>query len=293
MPTAKEQLFSPREPLAGGSRPLQLESASFTYHALPEPTRKNLREPIVFRLDPSAQRVSTEATLITRVTLGSLELFGNGRSAINTGPCSLPADAKPNTSGNADPKPTRARAIFEALRLDVWSSTEVEYLRGEAELDLESCTGTLTSAAVVSARAVIPDLLYAFRRCAAGCAQEEGRADELWFVGPPSSWTASSAGLEPEAKPKTRGFTLASVPLRRGSSASMLLHTDWNQVAFFIGMRATGSPVASRDVRVYGQRLELTAELAWPAERSSPEAMAYVSGLTPNAAEMLHAARSP
>lgn len=292
MPTAKEQRFSPREHLGGPSRPLQIDSVSFDYASLPEPSPRQLAEPLRIRLDLETQRISVNANAITRLTFGNLELFGSGRAEVPsttvcrpelamTGPMTIPRDP----SGNAV-------ATFEALLADEWSSTHVTYVRGTASIDTKECSAVVTSVMAVSAHAVIPDLLYGFRRCVANCAAAD-RSDEIWFIGPPSTWTATSGDLNPEKKAKTGAFTLAQVPLRPASSASFLLHADWNQVAFFVAARSSAAPLEARDVRVYGQRIELTAEVVWPSAAAAPEATAYVSGLTPNAREMLKAAALP
>lgn len=294
MPTAKEQQFSPREALVAPNRPLQLESVSFDYATLPEPAPLQLDQPIALKLDLERRRVSVNANLIARVTFGSLELFGSGRAegSGNTACRSELALSGP-TTGVKEPN-GNVVGTFEGLLADEWSSAQVVYVRGPAAIDTKTCSAVIHSVMAVSARAIIPDLLYGFRRCVAGCGEGSARKkEELWVIGPASSWTATSGEPSQEKKPKTGAFTLAQVPLQPGSSASFLLHADWNQVAFFVGARGSGAAVEARDVRVYGQRIELTAEVAWFSGSSAPEAMAYVSGLTPNARELLKAAAAP
>lgn len=261
-------LVSPREPVVGLSRPAQLASSPFAYDDLPvAPAPMSIEPPMELEISADDDRLRGADGAIARVVARQRAFYS-------------PAKARPDKDV---PCPFRegARGVFEALSTEGWTRDALRFRSGEAQI--EGCRVRVSAVEEVVAKAIIPDLLYAFRR---RVGEMKPAREDLVLVGPPSSWVVTSAPGETQTQWRAGAFTIAPVPLAEGSSASALLDVDWNELRFFMSPHARARVETVGDVRVYGQRLELAADLIW-REGARPEGLARVASITPEGARVL------
>ncbi len=99
-------------------------------------------------------------------------------------------------------------------------------------------TGHATTKAEVSAHALEPGFLYAYRRCVAGCAEPLSsplRREVVGMVGPHSVWNGASTSTDdqPSVSKAHLPFSEVSAPIAPGGSASLLVVVGGADIARF------------------------------------------------------------
>jgi len=120
------------------------------------------------------------------------------------------------------------------------------------------------TASRVTARALVPHEVHAFRRCVAGCEAEapaEPRVEEIAVVTPQALWAASSdVHARSTVFAPDQPFTIVAARVARGSTSALLVHIDQTHLGdFHAPFVASGPLVASFQL-----------EVAWPAD-GAPE----------------------
>ncbi len=146
------------------------------------------------------------------------------------------------------------------------------------------CRGSVVATASARAAAILPHVVYAFRRAAPSGA----RGEELVVIGPPSQWSAESAEPERRNEQWPGAFSVLSVPIARGSSASLLWTTGWREVAYFVGLYGR-PPAWAQDKELNGTSVTFSVEVLWPEGDDAPEARVLIQGVDRRALRLVDA----
>lgn len=269
---------SPPRPPAP-ERPAVWTSFDVTYAAIPL-LERGKDEPILFSVGVSARLVSflvADGRLLELVH-GKYRAFTRPESA---SPKALPAPPPDVLAGEIRcDKDTSV--VLRGLEIDSWMADKALYREYEGTFTNARCAGSARSAHEVVAAAIVPGILYAFRRPIPSL---EGTKEDLVVIGPVAEWVASSTIAEEQTNPHVGSFTFASVPVRLGSSASISLQIHQDQLAHFVGMR-THAPKWAKDGAE--DILEIKIDVVWPKEDDSPSAVVFVSQVTPLAVRLLN-----
>jgi hypothetical protein len=139
----------------------------------------------------------------------------------------------------------------------------------------------------VHAVALIPGVLYGFRRCTAGCGLPLGspsRKERLEIVAPPADWVGSSAELERQRMTPDQSFTNLSGAVGPGSSTTLTLAVWSDDVARFA--QAAKAPDATTWLDATPSFLSFDVDVVW-AQGEAPSLTAFV-GVLQGAASALH-----
>jgi len=126
--------------------------------------------------------------------------------------------------------------------------------------------------AQVTARALVPGLVYAFRRCVAGCganALDSERREVVEMIGPPSVWEGTSGRQERVGSvgyERDLEFSDVSAAIAPGSSASVVIVATADAVAKFERPQPTSTDTGLRSI---------TLDVVWPA-KGAPEATLFM-----------------
>lgn len=177
-------------------------------------------------------------------------------------------------------------SVHFALLQPVWAAGGARSRAG--------CEGTANATLEARAIALLPGVLYAFRTCKSSCEEEAdpARVEELTVIGPASYWTVRTVDPKLRTAPRGGPFSVTSVELRRGASASLLLHVGWRELAYFIGLHGKPPYWAEPNSNATGQVLSIGVDVVWP-ERGRAEALVYASEVTPDAVLLLNASSEP
>lgn len=288
-----EELRRVRVPVDAPKRPQELASFVFDHASLPA---------IPFAAGPpddsGAFRIQTRpdngysirivGDLIADIQLGSFRGFtlGLGGSAKQ-----LPTSVFHSSEAPCGLSEQIEHYSWDALKQTGWSDAVVDYFVFDGTFDYRACTATVDYATEVQARAIVPGLVYAYRRCNGDqnrCDDPERSWEQVSLIAPPASWVASSVAPAEQAKPRVGAFTHVTVPLLRGSSASILFTVSVREIAFFQGLHGTAprwmtqEPNASED-------LQLSLEIVWPQHDSEPSGRASALATGKHGAEVLAA----
>jgi hypothetical protein len=149
-------------------------------------------------------------------------------------------------------------------------------------MDWSKCSGSLERSATVRARAVIPNVVYAF--VAPGT-----KGEELSVIGPPAEWVATStANPAEQLDPHVGSFTRLEAPLVRGRSTTILLNVSGSSLAQFLRLRGE-TPAWDKASMSVGPIVSFSIEVLWPADSEAAEGRAYAVSLEPGGDEVLAA----
>jgi hypothetical protein len=162
-----------------------------------------------------------------------------------------------------------------------WRADQIEYREYDGTFIHAECRGTARAVQRVTAPALFPGVLYVFRRPVVSL---DGTKEELVVVGPSSIWVTSSSIAGEQLRPHVGTFTIASTPVRRGSSGSISLQIHQDQLAHFVGLRTAPPKWAESGTE---EILEIKIDVVWPKEEEGPSAVVFVSQLTPLAVRLL------
>lgn len=147
-----------------------------------------------------------------------------------------------------------------------------------------TCRGTAVRVSGAQARALAPNIAYAYRRCLNGCTEpldSPERSEELVVIGPPPAWavgTTKAPDFEPIARAKMR----TTLPIRRGTSAALALSFLPADIrAFERGQVAT---ITERQ----GSHVEITlnVDVVWLDSEPEPSLLASIGWRTVAAANV-------
>ena len=121
------------------------------------------------------------------------------------------------------------------------------------------------------ATALVPGVLYAYRRCVLNCGSREGsaaRVEELGLIGPPSRWVGTSSGVISKDFAVDEPFTHVRTRISRGSSATASIAVTSEDLARFrkdLAPKTVDAPAITYSV-----------EVVWPDGRETPQATLFV-----------------
>jgi hypothetical protein len=171
---------------------------------------------------------------------------------------------------------------IDLMRPSAWSKTELTLSRLEGRMDWSKCSGSLERSATVRARAVIPNVVYAF--VAPGT-----KGEELSVIGPPAEWVATStANPAEQLDPHVGTFTRLEAPLVRGRSTTILLNVSGASLAHFLGLRGE-KPAWEKESMSVGPIVSFSVEVIWPADSDTPQGRVYAFSLEPGGDQVLAA----
>jgi hypothetical protein len=128
-----------------------------------------------------------------------------------------------------------------------------------------------TSKLAGRATALVPGVLYAYRRCVLNCGSREGsaaRVEELGLIGPPSRWVGTSSGVLSKDFSVDEPFTHVRTRVSRGSSANVSIAVTSEDLARFrkdLAPKTFDAPAVTYSV-----------EVVWPDGRETPQATLFV-----------------
>jgi hypothetical protein len=130
--------------------------------------------------------------------------------------------------------------------------------------------GVAKTVAKVATSALVPGVLYAYRRCVGGCSSDEAdgpRRERVGLIGPRSIWRGSSASTreQPKSSDDLLPFTEVTALVGPGLSASLLIVATGDAVARFRRPLSTGS-----DSPIH----TFSLEVVWP-QAGDPDATLF------------------
>lgn len=269
------------------TRPTQASWKSFVYEDVPLVVPSKAHAKLSFTIpDPSDNELRVTGDWVA-------VLEGNGGLAYTQGQSTSTLRVSERGAQKRTRTVCRDRMRSDSMRalsIGTFSENSVDFAHFDPVWDANGgCEGAATATLEARATALLPGVLYAFRMCRSGCSKDDSeRVEELTVIGPSSLWTVRT--VEPKAMTERPGgpFSLTSVELRRGSSASLFLHVGWRELAYFIGLHGKPPYWADAASNATGQVLSIAVDVVWP-EMGPAEALVYTSEVTPDAAVLLNA----
>jgi hypothetical protein len=171
-------------------------------------------------------------------------------------------------------------ARWSGILATEWSEEALVFESYEGAFDKRTCRARASRGETVTATAVVPGILYAFRRCGVGCrpGDFEPAEDEVVFVAPPAEWVSSPSSAEEQATPHIGTLTVVSVPLRLGGAVSAAFVLDLENVDFFEALRSTTTE-GFTGVGLVSKGLAMRADVTWPTGEASPTGVVFLSSL--------------
>lgn len=177
-------------------------------------------------------------------------------------------------------------ASLSTIRRRSWDDSLLEFMTYDARFTPTRCGGSTTAGLGVTAPALVPGLLYAFRRCAANCGSEHPE-EEVVLVGPAAQWQLESITMPrpPVAPDIPRALSVMTIPMRRGETASGLVQIQASAIVHFHGLRD------NREVEVPhwadDQAVQIGLDVIWPEEETSAQILLLLLAPTHEAAHLL------
>lgn len=267
--------ISPRAAMPTPQAPIVLRSTPFDYAELPllsESTPVRSKGAPHYQLASQADsfQLAMSGSLAAELTAADFRTFTHGLSSSEAPtvpsrgrvPCGGEVQDEIGTSWQGFDKKTRSAALLD-------------YVVYHGQLDRGSCRATATHQARVRALAVVPGVVYGFRRA-------EGDGETLVLIGPSSSWVGSSApALEDQIAAHVGTFSRLEVPVRRGSSASAMMQItrgDFLDLAHKVGVDTK----SSLDGMLLGVwRVAVTVDVVWPASEAAPSVVVTLGSVAP------------
>lgn len=286
-----KELRKSRTPITAPERPREISTFAFDHATIPTiPFAQSTTEDQgSFTLESrpnNGYSLKIVDDLIADIDMGSFRGFTLGLKGSykhvpttvfnqNTPPCGLATHTKSYS--------------WDALKQGTWSDEAVDYLVFDGKFDFAACTSKVDYVTHVRAKALIPKLMYAYRRCNGDqnrCDDPERTWEQVTLIGPPASWIASSVSADQQTKPRVGAFSHVTLPLLRGSSASVLFTVGVRDMAFFLGLHSAVPRWMTEDVNA-GESLQLAIEILWPEADAAPSGRASVSAPSSRGAEIL------
>jgi hypothetical protein len=171
-------------------------------------------------------------------------------------------------------------ARWSGILASEWSEAGLVFESYEGTLDRRTCRARAERGETVKAIAIVPGILYAFKRCGVGCRSGdfEPAEDEVVFIAPPAEWVSSPSSPEEQAVPHVGTLTVVSVPLGSGRSASAALVLGLENIDFFEALRSTTSE-GFAGVGLVSKALALRADVTWGTDEAKPSGVVFLSSL--------------
>lgn len=144
--------------------------------------------------------------------------------------------------------------------------------------DPVSLRGSITKDASVVGQAIVPNMLYAFRWCTAGCDGKTRRAEELVIVTPSARWRVLTTRPDEPMAAAAGAFSVSRLRVEEGKTGSMLAHVDWRHLARFIALQHV-TPDWTEGALVKGEVLQVAVDVDW-LTGGDPRGFATVSKVT-------------
>ncbi|MFO0548847.1 MAG: hypothetical protein U0271_10695 [Polyangiaceae bacterium] len=155
--------------------------------------------------------------------------------------------------------PAAKVAVAQFLSASTWSAEHLDFFEASGPREPLSCSARVEPRLEGTATALVPGLVYAFRRPSA-----DARVVRLAVVAPPTVWATTTA--EPRAARSGR-FTVLEAELQRGAAASMALSMTSLAADLWLGKSSPHS--AACDRLDYGD-VHVGVELTWGSEELEP-----------------------
>lgn len=267
--------ISPRVPMPTPQAPIVLRSTPFDYAALPlmsEPTRVQGRAAPHYQLvsEVNSFQLAMSGSLAAELIAADFRTFTHGISP-NEGQ-TVPSRGRVPCGGDVqDAIGTSWQGFDKKTR----NASALDYVVYHGQLDRGSCRAAATHQARVRALAVVPGVVYGFRRA-------EADRETLVLIGPSSSWVGSSApALEDQIAAHVGTFSRLEVPVRRGSSASAMMQITRGDF-FDLAHKVHVDTTSSLDGLLLGVwRVAVTVDVVWPESEASPSVVVTLGSVAP------------
>ncbi len=142
----------------------------------------------------------------------------------------------------------------------------VPIAHADGTFDGSRLVARIDRAGTVDAMAIVPGLVYAFRRCDAHCdapLTDRDRVEEVTIVGPPALWVGTSASSERQSTADDGAYSDVSASVRPGSSMSLSMLVSRERVAAFRKSDDKSDKSASDDKWI-ARPESFSLEVVWP-----------------------------
>ena len=273
-PTYNENASKVPEPIIGAPRPQATERSSFDYASLPltklmgttkgEVTMSvsgstRASDGYVGLLEVGAQRNFSEGPW-------GLSTQGTGVGAYGCAPLTPPVNTFSHVPIHSlTKKPGDLAATWVAIHPNHKKPRSFEVLEHQGVMDIERCATRATELYSVNAAAVVPGVLYAYRRCGASPKPGEPCEEELVLIGPPLEWvTSTGATIDRHLRPQLGSFSRIVVPVRPSTAASILVHIRQADLFKWGGSNVLGSRFEG------AASIQLTCDVVWASSDPAP-----------------------
>ena len=299
------EVAAPRIPHAPARKPLldppiaeHISSLRVDLQSLPvAPTEQAARgESVALSVDLSDVSIAMAHGLVVELQLGDVSVFSQNASTLFHGPA------------NGSLRPLNVRCSELGDREVRWRGFVAEGVTPQAmpfveftgRYDAKHCKAVATRRRAVTAAAIVPGVIYAFRVCDDCEANVLGpTVERLVVIAPPSPFFLESAASASELpRPHVGSFSIGELPIKVGSPSSLSL---WLPVAAFdasglaISERMLGAERVkvdlevsrSSELRPAEMRLHLAVLKAEPKVKTTVEAASAGSDLAPTVVRRL------
>lgn len=220
----------PRKPLLDPPIAEHLSSLRVDLRSLPmAPAEQAARgESVALSVDLSDVSIAMANGMVVELELGDVSVFSQNKSALFHGPA------------NGSVRPLKVRCSELGERDVRWRGFVAEgvtpqtmpFVEFTGRYDAKRCKAVASRRRAVTAAAIIPGVIYAFRVCDDCEANELGPAEErVVVIAPPSPFFLESAASASELpRPHVGSFSIGEIPIKVGSPSSLSL---WLPVAAF------------------------------------------------------------
>ncbi len=179
----------------------------------------------------------------------------------------------------ADGRPVVVNARWSGIVADDWTEDALTFEHYDATFDRRSCRAVALRGHRARAKAIVPGLLYAFRRCYEGCTAKRAGSEEVVFVAPPAEWVTSTADPGIQLAPSVGTLTRVSVPLEPGASSSAVIALGPTGLDLFDALR--GDPEASTSgLSLIHRGVSVRADVVWSSKHEAPDGRVFLAGLS-------------
>ncbi len=255
-PTFNENASKVPEPIPGAPRPQPAERLSFDYATLP----------LAKKLPSTKGEVTMSISGSTRASDGYVGVLDVGEQRnFSEGPWGISSQGTPPPSYACLAGAERP-ATWVAIHPNQKKPLSFEVLEFEGVIDNERCATRAAQVSSASAAAVVPGVLYAYRRCALTSAKPgEPCEEELVLIGPPLEWvTSTGATIDRHLRPQLGSFSRIVVPVRPSTASSILVHIRQADLFKWGGPNVLGSKFES------AQTIQITCDVVWASSDPAP-----------------------
>ena len=215
---------APRQPLLETPPPEHLGSVRIDLQRLPlaPPEQAARGESVALNVDLSDVSIAVASGLVVEVQLGDVSVFSQSTSPMIHGPANgsqRPLKTRCSELGDGD---ARWRGFVAA---EVTAET-MPFVEFAGRYEAKRCRAVATRRRAVTATAIVPGAIYAFRVCDHYCeANALAPAEErVIVIAPPSPFfLESAANARDLSRPHVGSFSIGEIPIKVGSANSLSL----------------------------------------------------------------------